>query len=290
MHNAVTRDISYASSAKTRNGRAVIRMVENMTGRVGLIRRAAGYEREVAAGRDFWQVMPARYGISLDIFRGCLDDIPRSGPLILVANHPYGILDGLIMGQILSGLRGDFRILAHRVFRRAEAIGKVILPISFDETEEATRLNLETRSRALSYLSEGGAIGVFPGGTVSTAATPFAQAYDPVWRNFTARMVTKSGATVVPIYFEGQNSRLFQIASHLHSTLRMALLIREFRARLDEPVRLAIGAPIAAGEIAARRGDPRGLMTYLRQQTYALAGKPDGVDRFGYEFEERYRT
>ena len=290
MQGQVTRDISYATSVRSRPGRAVIRLVENMTGRAGLIRRAEGYDREVRQGRDFWRVLPEWYGLSLDVFSGCLDDIPRSGPLILVANHPYGILDGLMMGHILSGLRGDFRILAHGVFRRAEELDKVILPVSFDETEEAVRLNLETRARALDFLGNGGAIGIFPGGTVSTAARPFARPLDPVWRNFTAKMISKSGAQVVPLYFEGHNSRLFQVASHIHYTLRMALLIKEFRARIDEPVRIAIGKPIASAELQARRCDPKAMMDFLRRTTYDLSPKPIGPNGYGFEFEEKYRA
>lgn len=286
----VTRDISYATSARSRPGQALIRAIENMTGRVGLIKRAAGYEDEVEAEGDFWRVLPGRYGLSLDVIGGCLDDIPRTGPLIVISNHPYGILDGLMMGHILAGLRSDFRILAHGVFRRAEALNKVILPISFDETPEAIRLNVRTRSQALDFLGQGGAIGIFPGGTVSTAARPFARPLDPVWRNFTAKMIAKSGAAVVPIYFEGQNSRLFQVASHIHYTLRMALLIKEFRDRIDAPVRISIGRPIPREDLDARRSDPKAMMDFLRQTTYDLSPKPVSAFSYGFEFEEKYRA
>ncbi len=268
----------------------MIRTLENATGRLRLIRRASGYEDEVALGRDFWQVMVDRYGLSLDVVGGGLGNIPAQGPLILVANHPFGILDGLMMGHILSLVRGDFRILAHRVFRKAEDLDRVILPISFDGTKDALALNVETRKAALSYLGEGGAIGVFPGGTVSTAATPFGEPLDPGWRAFTARMIAKSGATVVPIYFDGANSRLFQIASHLHQTLRLALLIKEFRRRVDEPVRVVIGGPIPGGEIDARRGDTKAMMDFLRQETYALSPKPLKSTGYGFEFEARYKV
>ncbi|MBT8409410.1 MAG: lysophospholipid acyltransferase family protein [Alphaproteobacteria bacterium] len=267
-----------------------MRAVENATGRLRLIRRADGYEREVAAGRDFWQVMAERYGLSLDMRGGDLANIPGSGPLVVVANHPYGILDGLMMGHILSRVRGDFRILAHRVFRKAEELDRIILPISFDETREAVQLNIETRKAALDYLGEGGAIGVFPGGTVSTSERLFGQPMDPGWRAFTARMIAKSDATVVPVFFEGQNSRLFQIASHLHSTLRLALLIKEFRARVDEPVRVVIGNPIDPAELAARRGDTKAMMDFLRKATYALSPKPLKSLDYGFEFEERYKV
>jgi putative hemolysin len=244
----------------------------------------------VAQGRDFWEVILARYNLSLKVVAGSLEDIPPQGPLILVANHPYGILDGLMMGHILSARRGDFRIVAHRVFRRSEDLNRAILPIAFDETPEAVALNIETRRQALGYLAQGGAVGIFPGGTVSTAPRPFGRPMDPQWRSFTAKMVQKSDAAVVPIWFEGQNSRPFQLASHLHQTLRLALLIREFRARVGTPVKIAVGRPIPRARLAARAGDPRGLMDLLRAETYALAPDPLPSLDYGYEFEERYRA
>ena len=286
----VAKDISYAYSASTRGGRAMIRLMENATGRIGLIKRAKGYEAEVSGGRDFWQVMVERYGLGLEILGGELNNIPTDGPLIVIANHPYGILDGLMMGHILSVVRGDFRILANSVFRKADDLNKVILPISFDETREAMAQNLETRREALRYLSEGGAIGIFPGGTVSTAAKPFSRPMDPGWRAFTARMVAKSGATVVPIYFDGHTSRLFQLASHLHTTLRLGLLIKEFRKRVDTPVRVVIGKPIDPAEIEARAKDTRQLMDFLRKATYELSPTPLRSYDYGFEFEEKRKN
>ncbi|MEQ8365461.1 MAG: 1-acyl-sn-glycerol-3-phosphate acyltransferase, partial [Roseicyclus sp.] len=188
----VAREISYASSAVSRGGRAMIRVMENATGRISLIRKAAGYDLDVGNGRDFWQVMTDRYGLELKVVGGSLSNIPATGPVILIANHPYGILDGLMMGHILSQARGDFRILAHRVFRKAEDLNRIILPVSFDDSKEALALNIQTRKDALRFLEQGGAIGIFPGGTVSTAARPFGQPMDPGWRSFTARMIAKS--------------------------------------------------------------------------------------------------
>jgi putative hemolysin len=290
MNRHIAREISYASSAASRGGRAMIRAVENVTGRAGLIRRAKGYEHEVARGRDFWQVIVERYGLSLDVIGGSLDNIPAKGPLILIANHPYGILDGLMMGHILSKVRGDFRIIAHRIFRRAEELNRIILPVAFDDTKEAVRQNLETRALALDYLGQGGAIGIFPGGTVSTAARPMGPPMDPVWRTFTAKMIARSEATVVPVFFEGHNSRLFQLASHLHSTLRLALLIKEFRARIDEPVRVVVGQQIPRDQIDARKSDPKAMMDFLRKATYELSPKPLKSFGYGFEFEEKYRA
>lgn len=289
-HRQIARDISYAYSAQTRGGRAMIKLMENATGRVSLIKRARGYEHDVANGDDFWQVMVRRYGLDLDVIGGNLNNIPKDNPLVVIANHPYGILDGLMLGHILTQTRGDFRILAHKVFRKAEDLNRVILPISFDETKEAVKLNLETRKTALDYLNNGGAIGIFPGGTVSTAAKPFSHPMDPAWRSFTARLIAKSGATVVPIFFDGSNSRLFQYASRVHYTLRMGLLIKEFRSRVGTPVRVAIGEPIDPSEIKAREKDARALMDYLRQETYKLSPTPLKSLDYGFEFEEKHKS
>ncbi|WP_432816956.1 lysophospholipid acyltransferase family protein [Sulfitobacter sp. JB4-11] len=282
-------DISYAWSAQTRGGRAVIRLMENATGRVGLIKRARGYEDDIRAGQTLYSVMAERYGLTLDVVSGSLDMIPRDGPVILIANHPYGILDGLMLGQILSQSRGDFRILANAVFNRAPDLNRTLLPISFETTKEALALNLKTRRTALDYLAEGGAVGVFPGGTVSTGARPFSRPLDPVWRSFTARMIAKSRATVVPVCFHGHTSRLFQIASHLHSTLRMGLLIKEFHRRVDTPVQVSIGAPLGRDVLDPLARDSKAMMDFLRKATYELAPYPVGPADLGFEFEERHR-
>ncbi len=285
------RDITYASSAKGRGGRAVIRVMENATGRLRMIRKAKGYGAEVAAGQDFWRVMSDRYGLKLDVISGSLENIPSTGPLIVVSNHPYGILDGLMMGRILSERRdGEFRVLAHQIFRQAADLERIILPISFDETKEAAKLNLATRAAAVDYLKEGGAIGIFPGGTVSTAAKPFSQPMDPSWRTFTAKMIAKSGATVVPIFFEGGNSRLFQLASHLHVTLRMAMYIREFKTKINKPVRVVVGEPIPSSVLDTYKKDPKGCMDFLRKATYELSPKPIDASRLGREFVDTYKV
>ena len=164
------------------------------------------------------------------------------------------------------------------------------MPISFDGDREAVALNLQTRKTALNYLKNGGAIGIFPGGTVSTSAKPFSQPLDPSWRAFTARMILKSNPTVVPLYFEGHTSRLFQLASHLHYTLRMGLLIKEFKSRVDSPVRVSIGQPLNLDEMAMRSHDPTTFMDYLRNKTYELSMNTDLGCQYGYEFEERYKS
>lgn len=284
----IAQEISYASSAKSRTGKGFIRLMENASGRLRLIKRAEGYEKQVQIGQDFWNVICERYGVSINVLDGSIDNIPKTGPLVLVSNHPFGILDGLVLGSILSQVRDDFRIVAHRIFQKAEDINRTILPISFDETKEALRTNMQTRKAAIDYLHNGGAIGIFPGGTVSTSRKPLCHPMDPVWRTFTSKMVIKSNAVVVPVFFRGQNSRLFQIASHLHYSLRMGLMINEFRMKVDAPVEIVVGKPIARDKLEKFRNGHE-VMSLLRKETYQLS--PDRIcpDELGHEFENMYK-
>jgi putative hemolysin len=101
---------------------------------------------------------------------------------------------------------------------------------------------------------------------VSTAAKPFGRPMDPGWRNFTARMIAKSEATVVPLYFDGHNSRLFQMMSHVHTTLRMGLLIKEFRARVNSPGPRGGGRADPDGGARRFNSDPKAMMAFLRER------------------------
>ena len=275
MKNDVARDISYATSANGLIGQLFIRCIENITGRIGLIKRAKDYDIEVAKGRNFWSVIVERYNIKMNLIKGSLEDIPKKGPVVIVSNHPFGILDGLLLGYILSKTRNDFKIIANRVFRKAKDLDDVILPISFEENREGNIQNINTRNEAIRFLKSGGIVGIFPGGTVATSAKLFSRPLDPFWKRFTSKLILKSEATVVPIFFGGSNSRLFQIASHISYNLRMALLIREFGRKVDRKVDVAIGKKIGSKHLQKYSKDLDGMMEYLRVQSYALSNDPN---------------
>lgn len=272
---ASPNEITYALGARSRAGRTLIKSIENITGRPRLLKMALAYQEEMADGASFWEVMCKRYKLSVEFVGGGPENIPRDEPLVCIANHPFGILDGLMFGRLMDETRGgDFKILANSVFVKAPEVEPHILPIDFAETRDAVRTNIETRRHALSYLRGGGAVGVFPGGTVSTMNSFFRRAYDPEWKTFTARLIQQSGAAVCPIFFDGQNSRLFQLASHLHDTLRLALLINEFDNRVGEPVRIVIGEPLPRAIVNGFKGDAKGLMAFLREHVYSLSPTP----------------
>lgn len=288
MRPDVAREITYAGTARTRGGRLVIRGMESLTGRHALVRRARGYDAAVARGAAFWEEMAGRYGVAVDVVRGDLSAIPAAGPVVVVANHPYGILDGLALSLILSRARparvDGFKVVANDVFLRASDLRDAILPVCFDGDRRAQTINLAMRRDALAYLARGGLIGIFPGGAVSTARRPFGTARDPRWRTFSAKLIRASRATIVPIHFDGANSRIFNLASHLHDTLRAGLLVREFRARIDRPVRISVGQAIGPDAVDARGGTHADLMAWLRARTYAAGGQDDAP---GFDWDDR---
>ena len=281
---SATREISYAITAKSRKGRVLIRSIENTTGRLRLIHRARGYDKDIDENNTFWDVVARRYGLSLEVVSGALSNIPAEGPVVVISNHPYGILDGLMMGKILSTARKEFRIMAHKVFSKADEISDSILPISFDGTKEAMAMNLKTRKEALKYINEGGAVGVFPGGSVSSPQRMFSRPMDPEWGTFSAKMISRSNAAVVPVFFDGFNSRRFHVAGRMSRTLRTALLVNEFKRRINKPVKIAVGEPMDRAALEAFSKDPRALMDFLRDATYELSSKPINTNEYGRDF------
>jgi len=281
---SATREISYAVTAKSRKGRVLIRSIENTTGRLRLIHRARGYDKDIDENNSFWDVVARRYGLSLEVVSGALSNIPAEGPVVVISNHPYGILDGLMMGKILSTARKEYRIMAHKVFAKADEISDSILPISFDGTKEAMALNLKTRKDALKFINEGGAVGVFPGGSVSSPQRMFSRPMDPEWGTFSAKMISRSNAVVVPVFYYGYNSRRFHMAGRMSRTLRTALLVNEFKRRINKPVKIAVGQPLDRAALDAYAKDPRALMDFLRDATYALSGQPINTNEYGRDF------
>lgn len=290
MNKKFYHDISYAHSATSGLGKSFIRILENTTGRFALRKRSQRWLPSLNSMQAFWHSIMEVYGVTIDVMQGDVSDIPSREPLIIVANHPYGILDGLVMGSILAQCRANFKIVANDIFDKAQHVKDTILPISFKNDRDAILLNLESRKNALKYLSQGGAIGIFPGGTVSTSSRWFSQPADPVWRSFTAKMILKSNAVVMPIFFDGNTSRIFQLASHLHPALRAGLLLREFKLRLDKPVSLVIGKPISRNKLESYKNDPVKMMDFLRRETYKLSPNKNQTFEYGYEFENKHRT
>lgn len=247
-------------------------MIEKATGQPHLERLYLDNHYNPRPGESFWKAALRKLRIDLVIDETRLNAIPKSGPLIIIANHPYGVLDGLAICAIVEQVRSDFYVLTHSALLRAPEARPYLLPVNFSGTDEAFKTNLNSREAARDHLAKGGCIVVFPAGAVSTSPDRFGKmpAIDWPWQPFTAQLIQRSRATVVPIFFEGQNSRLFQIASHMSSTVRLSLIFKEVHDRIGTRMRAAIGSPILPEKISGF-GDRKSITDILRRMTYELA-------------------
>jgi putative hemolysin len=263
-------EFSYASPEDPRFKRLVIQLIERITGQPELKRMYLEHQNNPKPGESFWDAAIGKLRLKIDLNEQDLSEIPRTGPVIIVANHPFGVLDGLMVCWLISRVRNDFKVLTNALLNRAEEIKPYLLPIDFEETKAALETNIRTRAESKALLEKGGALVIFPGGTVSTTPTLLARkAKDPEWKTFTGRMIVQGKAPVVPVYFDGQNSRLFQIASHISMTLRLSLLFKEVHDRIGENLAVRIGKRIPY-ETLKGFSDRKELMAFLRDQTYAL--------------------
>ncbi len=263
---------SFAAPTDPAVKRGLIRLVELATGQPALKRLYLDNQRHPRPSESFWAA--AVRALALDVLydEAALARIPRSGPVVFVANHPYGVLDGLVISWLVQKVRSDFLVLTNAILMRAPEVRDFVLPIDFSDSPEARAINLKSRAAARDQLDRGGAVVVFPAGGVSTAPDRLGRrpAVDARWQPFVSQLIQRSRATVAPIWFGGQNSRLFQIASHVSLTLRLSLIFHEVKARIGAALPVAIGAPIAFEDLAPIK-DRQAMADLLMARTYALA-------------------
>lgn len=266
---------SYADPSSPRLKRGLIRAMEVATGQKILKRLYESHQANPPDGESFWQAAIRLLALDVRFQRASLEAVPREGPVVIVANHPYGVLDGLVISWLAEQVRPDFKVLTHSLLLRAPEARPQLLAVDFSETPEARRTNLASRAAARAHLAAGGCLIVFPAGGISTVPDKLGRgiAVDAPWQPFTAQLIQRARATVVPMRFAGQNSRLFQIASHVSLTLRLSLIFREVKNRIGTAVGVTIGAPVTFEDLE-RIGDRRDLTATLRAMVEALPPHP----------------
>jgi putative hemolysin len=266
-------NFSYAAPDDPWPKRLLIRAVERMTGQPYLKRIYDDNRANPVKGESFFAAAIRRLDLKIVANEDRLAQWPRTGALVVVANHPFGVLDGLIICHLVSKVRSDFRVLTNSVLLRADEIRSFLLPVDFADTPDALETNLKTRAAAKAHLKNGGCLIVFPAGGVSTTPRIWhRRAVDAEWKTLTARLIVQSRAAVAPVFFAGQNSRLFQLASHISMTLRLSLLFKEVRDRIGSEIQVRIGeaAPFERLSNIETRHD---FMRQLRDMTYALGAE-----------------
>lgn len=265
------RNLSYAGTFTNPFKAFVIRVMELLTGKLTLLKLVRKFEAAGQVGMtEFWRRAINLLRIDLKTPDSQIAHIPKTGPVVIVANHPHGLVDGMILAELVGRVRQDFKILTRSLLTNVPLIQYHMLPVAFPHEPDAVRMNIEMRKLAMEHLNDNGVIILFPAGQVATSKTWFGPAVEADWLPFTAKMVLKSKTKVVPVYFPGQNSRWFQIANKLSNTLRQGLLLHEIAYAMDKPQKPVIGRALDRDEIDPWAKDPRGFMAQLRETTLAL--------------------
>ncbi|MBO3760201.1 lysophospholipid acyltransferase family protein [Ciceribacter sp. L1K22] len=264
-------ELSYANERDPRLKRWFIRSIEGLSGRDRFARLYDIWRSDIVGKSD------RVFGKMLDLIDVRLDitgqwppaNLPE-GPVVIVANHPFGIGDGIAVLAMAEELGRPFRVLINNELLKVPEMAPYSLPVSFEETKEALAINMQTRHEAVRLLKEGVTVVVFPAGGVATAKKGFGRAEDLPWKMFPAKLIQSARASVIPVYFEGQNGRLFHIASKLSLTLRLSLLVREFRRLSGSAITARAGRVITWTELSLI-ADRKDLLSTLYQSVFSMA-------------------
>lgn len=272
-------ELSYARPTDPPVKRWLIRTVENMSGRERLADLYEFWRSEIFGKRDdVFTEMLNLIEVRLDAGGEWPPTKLPDTPLVLIANHPYGIGDGIAFLSLAERLGRPFRVIINNDLMKVPEMRPYSLPVSFEETKEALALNLKTRQEAVQLLKEGVTIIIFPSGGVATAPKGLGRAQDLPWKMFVARLVQTARASVIPVYFEGQNGRVFHLVSQFSLTLRTSLLIREFQRLYGKQIKAWIGEVMPWDDLEKIK-DRKVLLQHLHDSVFDLDPRGQGGAR-----------
>ncbi len=229
------------------------------------------YQRVRSAPQGFrLEALLAEMQVKLTVQPADLDRIPVKGPLVAVANHPFGVLDGVVLAVLLLRARPDVKILTNSLLEGIPGLHEQCIFVDPFQTPSSVDKNVKPLKQAMEWLRQGGALAVFPAGEVSQWNVREAQVTDPAWNTVAARLVRKTGASALPVYFCGRNSVTFQLLGLINPRLRTLFLLQEFLQQREKEVKVRIGGAIPSGLIANLDSDEEAT-EYLRLRTYLLS-------------------
>ena len=267
-HNALK--LTYVSPYDPWIKRVIMALLERVSGGKKIDKLYTEIRQTDMEPDEIWRVAIEMLKLDLRFDEQKLMASPKEGPLVIISNHPFGVVDGLILGYFASRIRKDFVVLVNEVIMgQDERIDNFLLPIDFRETKSAVKANIQTKNETLNRLANGEALVIFPSGGVATSPKGFGKAEDLEWKRFVAKVIQQSKATVIPVFVHGQNSRLFQLVSQVSATLRLSMLLHEVKNKIGKPIYLEIGDAIPYEEMAHIR-DRQKLLDHLWKVTHDL--------------------
>lgn len=222
-----------------------------------------------ADDRDFLTRSMECLGLRYEVSPEDLERIPTRGALVLVANHPYGLVEGMILADLVRKVRPDIKVMANQLLSLLPQTQRYLIAVNPFGTRGAKLSNRGPLRQALDWVKGGHALGMFPAGEVASLNVKKRRVVDPVWSPSVGRLIQHTEAPVVPVYFSGSNGALFHLAGLVHPRMRTLLLPRQMINKANRVIRVRIGNPVSA-EALAGITEPEDVMTCLRQRTYLL--------------------
>jgi putative hemolysin len=267
------KQFSYARPDDPWLQRLVIRTAERLTGSQHLQKIYDHLHRNNPDPFTIWKKALDQLHIKMDYEERQLAKVPQTGPVIFIANHPFGLVDGAMFLHLATQARQDFFLLINEVLAHEPVLKGHLLPVDFRIGPAGKATNLATRQKTRERLQAGEALVIFPSGGVATAFRLSGPVEEWPWRTFICPQIHSTQCTVVPIFFHGQNSWLFHLVSKISMNLRLGLLIHEVMNKRGQTIRAVIGDPIPYAEMAPYK-DRQALIDFLQARTMALGQSP----------------
>lgn len=220
-------------------------------------------------GQEFFDKLLGELNVKYLAFQEDLAKIPKTGPFILVSNHPLGALDGVIMCKILTEIRPDFKVMGNFLLTKIKPMEPYVISVNPFEKRKEAYSSMSGMREALKHLSEGGCLGIFPAGEVSNKNNEYNEILDKEWQEPALKLIKKAQVPVVPMYFHAKNSKLFYNVSKIHPDLQTLMIPAEMVNKREKPIKIRIGKPVTP-KILNEYETPKELGEFLKKKVYMM--------------------
>ncbi|HEX2935381.1 MAG TPA: lysophospholipid acyltransferase family protein [Bacteroidales bacterium] len=272
MELITSKEIAQTSFLKNIKGNYIARMIMSVF-KIGDINTIYARNYQKPAG-DFLKSVLNDLHVSYEVSETDIVKVPPKGPFIIVANHPYGGLEGIILLHALLKIRSDIKIMGNYLLQRIAPIKDYIIPVNPFEEASATHGNIAGLKACFEHLQHNNGLVIFPAGEVSTFQYDTKEISDRKWKKNIMKLIAKAKVPVVPVFFHGTNSAMFHWLGIIHPLLRTAKIPSELLNKQNKKIKLRIGKPISVAEQELFVGTNK-LSRYLRAKTYALGSETD---------------